>query len=252
MRERMDPQILNSTTAMIAESNLMSVRDNIEKNKVKIVTEQDNTMQELRCKAKLCKGGTKEQRVSKLKKLLPLMQRFKRYKTQTALASKQLSLLDIQINAFENGRFQKEMTDTLRAGVVAMRKVGITDDASDVDSLVLDMEDTMQRQNEMNESLTMTLVNTMDDGGSSDDALMRELMALAGEDDDVESEKVVHMPIPKMMHTGDVVTPLVSPTVELPAGSVSMTDEIVTTNQSVEDAVYYDDTERVALVGSVA
>jgi hypothetical protein len=81
---------------------------------------------------------------------------------------------------------------------------------------------------------------------------MRELMALAGEDDDVESEKVVHMPIPKMMHAGGVVTPLVSPTVELPAGSVSMTDEIVTTNQSVEDAVYYDDTERVALVGSVA
>ena len=143
----MDVEIRNRTTAMIAENNLVSVRDNILKNKEKILCDQDDALDELRNKARQCKGGTKEQRAGKLKKLLPLMQRFKKYRHQAQLASQQLTLLDIQINAFENGRVQKQMTDTLRAGVVAMRKVGISDDASDMDTIVLDMEQAISDQN---------------------------------------------------------------------------------------------------------
>ena len=191
MRERVDVEIQNHTTAIVAESNLLSVRDNIEKNKMKTVNEQDTLMTELRSKARACKlAPTKELRVAKLKLLLPLLTRCKRYRQQTALASQQLTLLDAQINAFENGRFQKEMTDTLRASVVAMKRVGITDDASDVDSIVLDMEDTIAQQNQISESLASTLVNNMDDTNSSDDSLMRELMLLMGDDDDVKDEGV--------------------------------------------------------------
>ncbi|KAJ1466974.1 hypothetical protein T484DRAFT_1860158 [Baffinella frigidus] len=183
MREQVDVEIRNHTTAIIAESNLLSVRDNIEKNKLKTATEQDSLMRELRTKARACKLGPKELRVGNLKKLLPMLQRCKRYRQQTALAGQQLSLVDMQINAFENGRFQKEMTDTLRASVIAMKKVGIADDASDVDTIVIDMEETMAAQNEVSESLTSTFVNTMED--ASDDSLMRELMALMGDDDEV-------------------------------------------------------------------
>jgi hypothetical protein len=191
-RELMDIELRHRTTAIVAESNLLSVRDNIEKNKHKTTTEQDLIMRELRTKARACKGGTKELRVSKLRKLIPLLQRFKRQKQQSVLADQQLSLLDTQINAFENGRFQKEMTDTLRASVVAMKQVGITDsDAGDVDTIVMDMEDTIQQQNQISDSLAMTLVNTMDDSSSNDDSLMRELMAMMGDEDDTADESVL-------------------------------------------------------------
>ena len=213
MREHLDVEIRNRTTAMIAENNLVSVRDNIQKNKEKILCEQDSAMSELRTKARQCKGGTKEQRAVKLKKLLPLMQRFKKYKHQTQLASQQLTLLDVQINAFENGRFHKEMTDTLRAGVVAMRKVGITDDASDMDSIVLDMEQTMSDQRELTDSMSISLVNSMDDS-TSDDSLMRELMALAGDDEEPEEKEVETMK--------DVVPATTKPVVVLPPVPISV------------------------------
>jgi hypothetical protein len=225
MRETVDVEIRNRTTAMIAENNLVSVRDNIEKNKSKIVCEQDITMNELRTKARMCRGGTKEQRTVKLKKLLPLLQRFKKYRQQTQLASQQLNLLDVQINAFENGRFQKEMTETLRAGVVAMRKVGISDDASDMDTIVLDMEDTISQQNQLADSMSVGLVNSMDDN-NSDEGLMRELMALAGDDDDADD--LLEIPVKPSTPTPtqplnqvEQVVPV--PTVLLPPQSVSVT-----------------------------
>jgi hypothetical protein len=191
MRERVDVQLVHTRTAMVAESNLVSVRENIDKNKQKTVAEQDALMGEIRQQARACRGGSKEQRVLKLKRLLPQMQRFKRFRQQTALASQQLSLLDVQINAFESGRFQKEMTDTLRASVVAMKKVGIKDD--DMDTVVMDIEETIQQQNELSDSLNMSVVNTMDEGGTSDEMLMRELMALAGDDDEGDDHAPAHV-----------------------------------------------------------
>jgi hypothetical protein len=191
MRERVDVEIRNHTTAIVAESNLLSVRDNIEKNKLKTLNEQETLMVELRVKARACKQSpSKEIRIASLKKLIPLLSRCKRFRQQTALASQQLNLLDMQINAFENGRFQKEMTDTLRASVVAMKKVGITDDASDVDTIVLDMEDTIAQQNQISESLSSTLINSMEDTSSNDDSLMRELMMLMGDDEELTDETV--------------------------------------------------------------
>jgi hypothetical protein len=170
---------------MIAESNLQAVRGNIEKNKVKTIQEQDILMNELRVKTKACKGGTKELRISKLRKLLPLLTRCKRYRQQGVLADQQLNLLDMQINAFETGRFQKEITDTLKASAVAMKKVGILDsDADDVDNLLVDLEEKMARQVEIGDSMANSVVNSMED---NDDSLMRELMAMMGDDDsDVE------------------------------------------------------------------
>jgi hypothetical protein len=230
LREKIDVELRNRTTAMVAESKLLSVRDNIEKNKQRAVSDQDGLMSELRCKALACRGGTKEQRMVKLKKLLPMLQRCKRYRQQTALASQQLGLLDAQINAFENGRFQKEMTDTLRDSVVAMKKVGIADD-HDVDGIMLDMEDTIQQQTQISESMSLTLVNSMDDSLSSDDALMRELMALAGDDDDIEgavseaNTKAVSRvpPVAKASTT----LPTVAVSVGLPVAKVSVTEEII-------------------------
>ena len=67
MREMLDVEIRNRTTAMIAENNLVSVRDNIEKNKDKIAAELDIAMEDLRTKARLCKGGSKEQSLLRLK-----------------------------------------------------------------------------------------------------------------------------------------------------------------------------------------
>ena len=185
MRETVDVEIRNRTSAMIAENNLVSVRDNIEKNKDKIASELDLVMDDLRTKARLCRGGTKEQCMFRLKKLVPLLHKAKGLRQKMHLAAQQLNLLDAQINAFENGRFQKEMTDTLRAGVVAMRKVGITDDGSDMDTIVLDMEDTMEEQKRLTESMSVSVVNSMDEN-NSDENMMKELMAMAGNFDEVE------------------------------------------------------------------
>jgi hypothetical protein len=225
MRERVDVEIRNHTTAIVAESNLLLVRDNIEKNKLKTLNEQEVLMTELRSKARACKQApTKEMRLAKLKKLVPIMSRCKRYRQQTALASQQLSLLDMQINAFENGRFQKEMTDSLRASVVAMKRVGITDDASDVDTIVLDMEDTIAQQTQISEALSSSLVNSMDDNGSNDDSLMRELMMMMG-DDDEDVEEVVTVVHPHATR--------VKPIVELPLVPVT----IVSETSEIADAI---------------
>ena len=193
LRERTDVELVNTRAAMIAEGNLVGVRDNIDKNKQKTVAEQDALMADIRVKAKACRGGTKEQRMLKLKRLLPLMQRFKRFRQQTTLASQQLSLLDAQINAFDSVRFQTVMRDTLKASVVAMKKVGIKED--DMDTVLVDHEEIIQQQNEISDSLNLSVVNSMDDGGgTSDDSLMRELMALAGDDDDEEGEGEERVP----------------------------------------------------------
>jgi hypothetical protein len=190
----MDSGLVNTTTAMLAENNLLSVRDNIEKNKTKITTEEDSLKMDIRTKARACKGGTKEQRAIKLKKLLPLMQRYKRYRQQNALANQQLNLLNAQLNAFENGRFQKEMTDTLRYSVVAMKKVGISDNEDAVHDIVDDLQDTITLQNQISESLSLPLVNSMDENSTSDDSLMRELMALVGDDTDEQDTSIAAVP----------------------------------------------------------
>lgn len=206
MRERMDSELINTTTAIIAESNLISVRDNIEKNKNKICQEEEDLMQEIRIKAKTCRGGTKEQRASKLRKLLPMMQRFKRYRQQNALANQQLGLLNAQLTAFENGRFQKEMTDTLRASVRAMKKVGMSENDDAVYDIVDNLQDTITQQNQLSESLSMSLVNSMDDNSSSDEALMRELFALTGDVEDDEDTSMVPVPIPDSGAVAQYVT----------------------------------------------
>lgn len=206
MRERMDSELINTTTAIIAESNLISVRDNIEKNKNKICQEEEDLMQEIRIKAKTCRGGTKEQRASKLRKLLPMMQRFKRYRQQNALANQQLGLLNAQLTAFENGRFQKEMTDTLRASVRAMKKVGMSENDDTVYDIVDNLQDTITQQNQLSESLSMSLVNSMDDNSSSDEALMRELFALTGDVEDDEDTSMVPVPIPDAGAVAQYVT----------------------------------------------
>lgn len=234
MREQVDVEIRNHTTAIVAESNLLSVRDNIEKNKLKTLNEQETLMVELRSKARACKQSpTKEMRLAKLKKLIPLLSRCKRYRQQTALASQQLSLLDMQINAFENGRFQKEMTDTLRASVVAMKKVGITDDASDVDTIVLDMEDTIAQQNQISEALSSSLVNSMDDSGSNDDSLMRELMLLMGDDEEGIEEVVTTVYQPDAIGTPVVELPPIPVTVvqlsEIPKDIIPEIDALEST-----------------------
>jgi hypothetical protein len=220
MREMVDVEIRNRTTAMIAENNLVSVRDNIEKNKDKIAAEVDITMEDLRTKARLCKGGTKEQSMLRLKKLLPLLQKVKGLRHKMGLATQQLNLLDAQINAFENGRNQKEMTETLRAGVAAMRKVGITDDASDMDTIVLDMEETMEEQNRLTDSMTVSTINSMDEN-NSDENLMKELMALAGNFEEVEES----IPAGTVTPVVEPIKPTdpVLPTVVLPTASVSVT-----------------------------
>ena len=231
IREGLDVEIRNRTTAMIAEDNLVSVRDNVEKNRDKIVRDREIIVNELRSKAKSCKGGvTKEQKAFKLKGLLPLMRKLKENKTREGLTTKQLDLLRSQIETFENGRMQKQMTDTLRAGVVAMKKVGISDDASDMDTIVLDMEDALTQQSQVSDSMSMTVVNSMDES-DTDEGLMKELMALLGEEHD--TDEITHTPIqpqeekpiinvPQTTETTHVVTS--KPTVVLPSIPLSVTE----------------------------
>ena len=220
LREKMDVELTNHTTAMVAENNLVNVRDTIEKNMDKIVCEQDMLKADMRAKAQACKGRTKEQRQTKLKKVLPLLKRYKSYGQQILLANQQLGLLNVQITAFDKGRFQKQMSDTLRASVVAMRKIGVNEDLS---TIVDDMEDNLQQQNEVSDSMSLSLVNSMDDG-DSDDALMRELMALAGDDEEVvdnEPVPLVVLPVPAASSTAVVLPPVV----------VSVTEEVVPVDQ---------------------
>ena len=179
VRERIDPDLANRTTAMIAESNLLAVSVDLQKKKDKITEDHDNLFAKLRDKVRMCKrGATKEERLTNLKKLLPLMQTCKRYRHQKHLADKQTRLLELQINAFETGHFQKQMTDTLRASVVAMKKVGIMDDIDKVDSMMSDLEESVTQQNEISDSMENSLVNSMHDSSNTDDSLMRELMAM--------------------------------------------------------------------------
>jgi hypothetical protein len=207
--QRVDSELHNRTSVMIAESNLQAVRGNIEKNKSKTIIEQDILMNELRVKTKACKGGTKELRISKLRKLIPILTRCKRHRQQGVLADQQLTLLDMQINAFETGRFQKEITDTLKASAVAMKKVGILDsDADDVDNLLIDLEDKMAKQVEVGDSIASTLVNSMDD---NEDSMMKELMAMMGDD-----EETVEHNVPTEKHGS------MSPVIVLPPSPISI------------------------------
>ena len=233
VRENLDVEIRNRTTAMIAEDNLVSVRDNIEKNRDKIIRDRETILSELRTKAKLCKSASREQTASKSKKLLPHMHKLKENRSREALTVKQLQLLGSQINAFENGRFQKEMTDTLRAGVVAMKKVGISDDASEMDTIVLDMEDALNQQSQVTDSMSMTVVNSMNES-DTDEGMMKELMALIGEDNDTaETTPTVVQPgkgapvtnVPHTMDTTQVVAP--TPTVVLPHVPLSVTESTI-------------------------
>jgi hypothetical protein len=199
---------------MITENRLMSVRTNVEKNKEKLIADQGILTNELRHKAKLCKGGTKEQRMLKLKKLLPIMQKLKRSRSQTGVANQHLGVIDVQINAFENGRFQKEMTDTLKASVVALKQVGISGDPGTVEDMITEFEEHVSDIDEVNNSFSTTLVNGMDDVSNGDDALLRELMALVGEDDDTDPAAEPVAQTPKIVGR-------VSPVIVLPPLSVS-------------------------------
>ena len=203
LRERMDSDILHRTTAMVAENNLMSVRDTIYKNKQKVMLEHDDISTDLRYKARSCRGGTKEQRIIKLKKLIPLMQKFKRCRHQIQMADKHTRLLDVQINAFENGRFQKEMTDTLRASVTAMKKIGITEDISLVDDMMVEVEESYIQQKDVANSLEGSLINNMDEDRPTDESLIGELMLMMGEEEDVEEIRAVDKPI-----TDNVMQPI--------------------------------------------
>lgn len=218
LREKMDVELTNHTTAMVAENNLVNVRDAIEKNMEKIMGEQEVLKSEMRAKARACKGKgeTKEQTQIMLRRLLPFLKRIKSYGQQIALATQQLSLLNVQITAFDKGRFQKQMSDTLRESVVAMRKIGVNEDLS---TIVDDMEDNIQQQNEVSDSMSLSLVNSMDDG-DSDDALMRELMALTGDDEEVVNTE----PKPLVEPLASVASPT---TVVLPPVLVSVTQEVV-------------------------
>ena len=186
MRERMDSDIRHRTTAMIAENNLMSVRETIDKNRQKAISEHEELSTDLRCKARSCRGGTKEHRMLKLKKLIPLMQRYKRCRNQIQMADKHTRLLDVQLAAFENGRFQKEMTDTLRASVTAMKRIGITEDIRLVDDMMIEVEESYTQQKDIADSMESSLINNMEDNTQTDESLMRELMLMMGDEEEVE------------------------------------------------------------------
>lgn len=229
MRQQVDVDLRNRTTAMITEGNLVHVRDNFSTKRDLIVCEHDTLMADLSRKARACKTAPREERMVNLRKLLPHMSAIKQSRQKTALADKQLKVLDMQINAFENLSFQKEMTDTLRASVAAMKKIGITDE-DEVNTMVLDIEDTMSQQNQVSDALSMTLVNSMDDTNTSDDALMRELMALMGDDEDTfETTPVpVHKQIKK--ETVSIVHNSLAPTpsmVVLPPVGRSVTQQML-------------------------
>jgi hypothetical protein len=248
MRENMDREIRNQTTSMITENRLMSVRTNVEKNKEKLIADQGILTNELRHKAKLCKGGTKEQRMLKLKKLLPIMQKLKRSRSQSGVANQHLGVIDVQINAFENGRFQKEMTDTLKASVVALKQVGISGDPGTVEDMITEFEEHVSDLDEVNNSFSTTFVNSMDDTSNGDDALLRELMTLVGEDDDTDPAAEPVAQTPKIVGR-------VSPVVVLPPLSISQmktpadvkrTDKPQVHMESVAEDVIHESSDSVA------
>ena len=190
----MDSDLLHRTTAMVAENNLMSVRDTIYKNKQKATAEHDDLSADLRYKARSCRGGTKEQRMMKLKKLIPLLQQFKRCRQKIQMADRHTRLLDVQINAFENGRFQKEMTDTLRASVTAMKKIGITEDIHLVDDMMVEVEESYVQQKDVSDSLDSSLINNMDEDAPTDESLMGELMLMMGDEEEIEERNTKDNP----------------------------------------------------------
>ena len=246
MRENLDVELRNRTTAMVAENNLISVRDNVEKTKEGINSDREKATDDLRAKVRLCKNAPKEQQKMKLKKLIPLLHNVKGIQKREALVTNQLKLLAVQIDAFENGRTQREMTETLRAGVVAMKKVGITDDVSTMDNIVLDMEDLNSEQNQFADSMSLSLVNSMDDG-DTDEGLMRELMAMLGEEDDTDQK--IDIPIVNVPHKVETIpvvdiVPVVStkPLVVLPPLPMSVTE--LTTDPQSEHTVKADDREQ--------
>ena len=122
----------------------------------------------------------------KLKKLIPLMQRYKRCRNQIQMADKHTRLLDVQLAAFENGRFQKEMTDTLRASVTAMKRIGITEDIRLVDDMMIEVEESYTQQKDIADSMESSLINNMEDNTQTDESLMKELMMMMGDEEEVE------------------------------------------------------------------
>lgn len=202
-RHKLNPKLERETASIVAEGNLAHVRANINKNYEKLLGEVQKEQHALHMKmhsAKQLPG--RDAKLQQMRRLLPALKRLKRAQNQAHMVEKQLGVLDVQINAFETGRFQKEMAETLRSSISVLRKNGISeDDVSKMDDMVGDVEESMNLQNELSETLnSVNNVAAEDAAGAfagngtasmADEALLRELLSLAGAENLLEAEEAV-------------------------------------------------------------
>jgi hypothetical protein len=196
-REKTDSTLRARAAALLAEDGLSTARDSVEKTRLKIQAQLEDTMQEVQEGCQRCKRvEVQSRRVAQLRQLIPLMQRAKRLRIQLANSQKQVNLLELQIDAFENGRVQKQLTESLKKSVEVMKTVGVpSSESTKIDDLMGEFEEQIQEQRDLSD--------TLDAGGilggmrepdasslsESDDELLRELMTLMGEPPPPETQK---------------------------------------------------------------
>jgi hypothetical protein len=196
-REKTDSTLRARAAALLAEDGLSTARDSVEKTRLKIQAQLEDTMQEVQEGCQRCKRvEVQSRRMVQLRQLIPLMQRAKRLRIQLANSQKQVTLLELQIDAFENGRVQKQLTESLKKSVEVMKTVGVpSSESTKIDDLMGEFEEQIQEQRDLSD--------TLDAGGilggmrepdatslsESDDELLRELMTLMGEPPLPETQK---------------------------------------------------------------
>lgn len=100
-----------------------------------------------------------------------------------------LNLVDTQLDAIKTSELDKEITMTLKASTVAMRKAGITVGVQEVENVMTELEGQMREV----QDITEALANPLSAGGEEDDldAELELLEAVGGEPPMVEQPAMV-------------------------------------------------------------
>lgn len=181
-RESTNSQLKQRSAILLAEGSMTSVRDNIMQKRQRLHASLKQETAELNRGCDLCKGNkTNALQIAALRDLIPQLQRVKRIKAQIHTANQQLSLLEGQIEAFETGRLQKEMAESLQHSVSVMKSAGV--DSTRNEQILDSLHDTLQQQAEVSEQMQLPLQTMLENTNSmaatsNDEELLHELMAM--------------------------------------------------------------------------
>lgn len=241
MVSSMVPSIKAETAAVQAQDDLLNVLTRLRANESDIQGEIERLSDTLKTKKRdvvnrLHSGVlNKNTKLKAFSTLLPSIRKLRMLQSQYKVNQNRIALVMKQLEAFDNGKFQQSIVQTLKQSVSAMKQIGIGMKVDEIDDIMGDLDDSLLASNEVNEALSGQRMLSMDGESMNEDDLMRELDAwLESEDaEPLHSEDAsVHMQKPSVansmgQHVNEAVVPITSG-VHVSVDATRDTDSIVT------------------------